>query len=126
MVIYVVMNTVLIQTFPKDFAGVAGSFVQVLFQIGAAIGNAAQAGFLGAHTDSVKQGEALADWTTSRNSFFFTSAVIAASGVAFALLFRHDLMPKDALEDQTVAAEAEREGARDAEARHVDAVTTIN
>ncbi|BEJ04995.1 hypothetical protein CcaverHIS641_0208120 [Cutaneotrichosporon cavernicola] len=126
MVIYVIMNTVLIQTFPQDFAGVAGSFVQVLFQIGAAIGNAAQAGFLGAHTDSAKQGEALADWTTSRNSFFFTSAVIGASGVAFALLFRHDLMPKAGLEDQTVAAEAEREGARDAEARQVHAVPTIN
>lgn len=45
----------------------------------------------------------------------------------FAILFRHDRMPKAALEDQTVAAEAAREGVRDAEARRgSDGVPTIN
>ncbi len=126
MVIYVVMNTNLIQTFPQEFAGVAGSFVQVLFQVGAALGNAAQAGFLGSHKDADAQGAALADWKRSRDSFFFTSAVIAASGIAFAVLFRHDRMPKTALEDQTAAAETAREGARDAEARRSDSVLTIH
>lgn len=114
-------STNLIQTFPQEFAGVAGSFVQVLFQIGAAVGNAAQAGFLG----TGKSEAALADWTGSRNSFFFTSSVIAASGILFALLFRHDKMPAVSPKDDTAGAEEQRENGLDAEARAKD-VPTIN
>lgn len=85
------------QTFPEEFAGVGGSFVQVLFQVGAAIGNAAQAGFLTSGDGT------LADWTGSRNSFFFTSGVIAASGIIFAVWFRHDKMPQSTPLDETPA-----------------------
>ncbi|KLT38894.1 MFS general substrate transporter [Cutaneotrichosporon oleaginosum] len=126
MTIYVVMNTNLIQTFPQGFAGVAGSFVQVLFQVGAAIGNAAQAGFLGSHTNPAEQSVALADWKRSRDSFFFTSAVIAASGIAFAVLFRHDRMSNVVATNENAAAEAQREAARDAEARQSSDVPIIN
>lgn len=100
--------------------------MQVLFQIGAAVGNAAQAGFLGSHTHATKEGEALADWTGSRNSFFFTSAVIGSSGLVFAIFFRHDQMTRTAAVDETTTAEAAREEALDAEARRSGEIPTVN
>lgn len=126
MIIYVALNTLLVQAFPSGFAGVAGSFVQVLFQVGGTIGNAALAGFLRSpspsktSTDGDVNANPLEDWTRSRNGFIFISCVMAASGAAFALLWRQDKVAgteASGAGDETAAAEATREAGRDVEAR---------
>lgn len=100
MFIFIGMNTSIIQSFPPEFAGVAGSFTQVIFQIGAVIGIAVQAGLL-------STGNGITDWTGSKNSYFFTSAYVLLTGVVFVIFFRQDKMP--VLEDRESAkVEAEK------------------
>ncbi|XAO26332.1 hypothetical protein I312_105169 [Cryptococcus bacillisporus CA1280] len=96
MVVFVGMNTSIIQAFPLEFAGVGGSFANIIFQIGGVIGIAVQDGLVGTGAD------AAASWTGSRNSYFFTGAYIMLTGLVFLVWYRQRLMPK--LEGPVVAA----------------------
>ncbi|KAL0246983.1 hypothetical protein I308_104015 [Cryptococcus tetragattii IND107] len=96
MVIFVGMNTSIIQAFPLEFAGVGGSFANIIFQIGGVIGIAVQDGLVGTGAD------ASTSWTGSRNSYFFTGAYIMLTGLVFLVWYRQKLMPK--LEGPVVAA----------------------
>ena len=78
---------VVIQSFPLEFAGVGGSFAQILFQIGGVIGIAVQAGLIATGDGT------LADWTGSKNSYFFTSGYIMFTGIVFVLWYRQEKMP---------------------------------
>lgn len=98
MFIFIGMNTSIIQSFPPQYAGVAGSFTQVIFQVGAVVGIAVQAGLL-------STGDGITDWTGSKNSYFFTSAYILLTGVVFVIFYRQDKMP--ILQDLSVQAEPE-------------------
>jgi hypothetical protein len=42
MIVFIGMNTMIIQSFPLEFAGVGGSFANVIFQVGGVIGIAIQ------------------------------------------------------------------------------------
>lgn len=81
MFIFIGMNTAVIQSFPQEFAGVGGSFVQVVFQVGGVVGIAVQSGLL-------STGNGITDWTGSKNSYFFTSAYILLTGLVFVIFFR--------------------------------------
>ncbi|KIR24604.1 efflux protein EncT [Cryptococcus deuterogattii 99/473] len=88
MVVFVGMNTSIIQAFPLEFAGVGGSFANIIFQIGGVIGIAVQDGLVGTGAD------AATSWTGSKNSYFFTGAYIMLTGVVFLVWYRQKLMPK--------------------------------
>ncbi|EIW69864.1 hypothetical protein TREMEDRAFT_68333 [Tremella mesenterica DSM 1558] len=87
MIVFIGMNTLIIQAFPIEFAGVGGSFANVIFQVGAVIGIAVQAGLLGTGDGTIQ------DWTGSKNSYFFTSAYIMLTGLIFVLWYRPEKMP---------------------------------
>lgn len=89
-------STSIIQAFPLEFAGVGGSFANIIFQIGGVIGIAVQDGLVGTGAD------ASTSWTGSRNSYFFTGAYIMLTGLVFLVWYRQKLMPK--LEGPVVAA----------------------
>jgi hypothetical protein len=82
MLIFIGINTSIIQSFPVEFAGVAGSFAQVVFTIGSVAGVAIQAGLLAT-------GEGGKDWTGDRNAYIFVSAYTLAAGILCAIFFRH-------------------------------------
>ncbi|OCF75874.1 hypothetical protein I204_03170 [Kwoniella mangroviensis CBS 8886] len=72
---YISANTCIIQAFPISYAGISGSFANVIFQIGGVIGVAIQAGLLNTGDGTLE------DWTGSKNSYFFAGAVIVSSGL---------------------------------------------
>ncbi|OXM77898.1 efflux protein EncT [Cryptococcus neoformans Bt63] len=88
MIVFVGMNTSIIQAFPLEFAGVGGSFANIIFQIGGVIGIAVQDGLVGTGPD------AATSWTGSKNSYFFTGGYIMATGLVFVMWYRQKLMPK--------------------------------
>jgi hypothetical protein len=81
------MNTVIIQSFPLEFAGIGGSFANVIFQIGGVIGIAIQAGLIATGDGTVE------DWVGSRNGYFFTSGYVIFTGIVFVLWYRQEKMP---------------------------------
>ncbi|WWD02252.1 hypothetical protein V865_000290 [Kwoniella europaea PYCC6329] len=72
---YISANTCIIQAFPISYAGISGSFANVIFQIGGVVGVAIQAGLLNTGDGTLE------DWTGSKNSYFFGGAVIIFSGL---------------------------------------------
>lgn len=89
MVVFIGMNTSIIQSFPLEFAGVGGAFAQIIFQIGGVIGIAIQAGLISTGDGTIE------DWTGSKNSYFFTSAYILATGIIFVIFYRQVKMPNN-------------------------------
>jgi hypothetical protein len=89
MIIFIGMNTSIIQAFPIEFAGVGGSFANIIFQIGGVIGIAIQAGLISTGDGTIE------DWTGSKNSYFFTGAYILATGLIFVLWFRQAKLPSN-------------------------------
>ncbi len=87
MIIFIGMNTNIIQAFPLEFAGVGGSFANIIFQIGAVIGISVQAGLI-----STGDGT-LTDWTGSQNSYYFTGGYVLFTGLVFPFLFKQAKMP---------------------------------
>jgi MFS family permease len=87
MIVFIGMNTAIIQSFPVEFAGVGGSFANILFQVGGVIGIAVQAGLISTGDGTIE------DWTGSANSYYFTSAYIMATGIIFVLWYRQEKMP---------------------------------
>lgn len=81
MLIFIGVNCAIIQSFPVQFAGVAGSFAQVVFTIGSVVGIAVQSGL-------VATGSGGTDWTGDRNAYIFMSAYCIAAGALFGALFR--------------------------------------
>lgn len=88
MIVFISMNTMLIQSFPLASAGIGGSFANVVFQIGGVIGIAVQAGLIATGDGTVQ------DWVGSRNGYFFTSGYILATGLLFVVWYRQEKMPK--------------------------------
>lgn len=87
MIVFIGMNTMIIQSFPLEYAGVGGSFANVIFQIGGVIGIAVQAGLIATGDGSLE------DWTGSQNGYFFTSGYILFTGLVFVLWYRQEKMP---------------------------------
>lgn len=85
-VIFIGMNTALIQAFPLEFAGVGGSFANVIFQLGGIVGIAVQTALVAGdgHVD---------DWKGTQNSYFFSAGWILAAGITFVLWYRQSKMP---------------------------------
>ncbi|WVQ95586.1 hypothetical protein IAU59_002683 [Kwoniella sp. CBS 9459] len=88
MIIFIGMNTSIIQAFPLEFAGVGGSFANIIFQVGGVIGISVQAGLLSTGDGTIE------DWTGSRNGYFFTGGYILFTGLVFLLWFNQSKMPK--------------------------------
>lgn len=86
MIVFISANTLIIQAFPLEFAGVGGSFANVVFQIGGVVGIAIQTGLL-------DTGSGALDWTGSKNGFIFTSAYTLFCGIVFCLWYRQEKMP---------------------------------
>lgn len=78
---FVGTSTALTQAFPVEFAGVGGSFAQVVFQVFGVLGLAVQTALLGT-------GKGVDDWTGSRNGYLFTSAYALVAGLVFLVSFR--------------------------------------
>lgn len=91
--LFVAVQSNLIQAFPVESAGVAGSVCQVLFQVGGVIGIAIQTGL-----DSV--GDGLQDWKGTQAGFGFVTGLVALLGLIFVIFFRQDKVPTD--EDEQV------------------------
>lgn len=89
MIIFIGMNTNIIQSFPLEFAGIGGAFSQIIFQIGGVIGIAIQAGLIATGDGTIE------DWTGSQNSYYFTSAYILATGIIFVIFYRQVNMPNN-------------------------------
>ena len=87
MIVFIGMNTSIIQAFPLEFAGIGGSFANIIFQIGGVIGISVQSGLLATGNGTIN------DWTASQNSYYFTGAYILFTGFCFILLFRQQKMP---------------------------------
>jgi hypothetical protein len=81
------MNTCIIQAFPLEFAGIGGSFANIVFQIGGVIGISVQAGLIATGNGTIT------DWTGSKNSYFFTGAYILLTGAIFPIWYRQAKMP---------------------------------
>ncbi|WOO83271.1 Drug resistance protein [Vanrija pseudolonga] len=90
MIVFIGMNTTLIQAFPLEFAGVGGSFANVIFQIGGIIGIAVQTALI-----STGDGQ-IDDWKGTQNGYFFSSGWILATGIIFGLWYRQSKMPQHA------------------------------
>ncbi|WVQ63136.1 uncharacterized protein L199_001287 [Kwoniella botswanensis] len=88
MIVFIGMNTSIIQAFPLEFAGVGGSFANIIFQVGGVIGISVQAGLINTGNGTIE------DWTGSKNSYFFTGAYILFTGVVFVAWYRQSKMPK--------------------------------
>ncbi|KAL1405759.1 hypothetical protein Q8F55_007432 [Vanrija albida] len=87
MIVFIGMNTTLIQAFPLEFAGVGGSFAQVIFQIGGIIGIAVQTALIATGDGHID------DWKGTQNGYFFSSGWILATGLVFVLWYRQHKMP---------------------------------
>ncbi|KAK1926913.1 major facilitator superfamily domain-containing protein [Papiliotrema laurentii] len=87
MLVFLGMQTNVIQSFPLEFAGIGGSFAQIIFQIGGVIGIAVQAGLIATGDGT------LTDWTGSKNGYFFTGAYVMVTGIIFFLWYRQEKMP---------------------------------
>ncbi|WWD20594.1 hypothetical protein CI109_105070 [Kwoniella shandongensis] len=87
MIIFIGMNTSIIQAFPLEFAGIGGSFANIIFQVGGVIGISVQAGLLSTGDGTIE------DWTGSKNSYFFTGGYILFTGIVFVLWYRQSKMP---------------------------------
>jgi hypothetical protein len=72
--------------FPVEFAGVGGSFTQVVFQIGGVVGIAVQAALVG------NTPEDQVVWDGSKNSYFFSGAYVLATGLFFVIFYRQSKM----------------------------------
>lgn len=79
--------TLQIQSFPVEFAGVGGSFAQIIFQVGAVIGISVQQGLLSTGNGTIQ------DWTGSKNGYFFTAAYMMTTGLIFVIFYRQRKMP---------------------------------
>jgi len=66
-----------------EFAGVGGSFANIIFQVGGVVGIAIQQGLLTTVYGSPT------DWTGSKNGYF-SSAWILATGLLFGVLYRQN------------------------------------
>ncbi|ORX41180.1 putative efflux protein EncT [Kockovaella imperatae] len=88
MIIFIGTNTNIIMSFPLEFAGIGGSFANIIFQIGGVIGIAVQAGLLSTGNGTIQ------DWTGSRNSYFFTGGYVLAAGAIFLAWYRQSKMPR--------------------------------
>lgn len=86
MIVFIGMNTSLVMSFPIEFAGVGGSFTNVVFQVFGVVGIAIQQGLLAT-------GEGPDDWTGARNGYFFSSAWILVTGILFMILYRQTKAP---------------------------------
>ncbi|WRT70551.1 uncharacterized protein IL334_007549 [Kwoniella shivajii] len=87
MIVFIGMNTSIIQAFPLEFAGVGGSFANIIFQVGGVIGISIQAGLISTGDGTIE------DWTGSKNSYFFTGAYILFTGLVFLVWFKPHKMP---------------------------------
>ncbi|TXT11268.1 hypothetical protein VHUM_02019 [Vanrija humicola] len=85
---YIGTNTAIIQSFPREFAGVGGSFAAVIYQIGGVIGIAVQAALL-----PTGGGVAGHVWAGYAHGYYFTSGVMVAIGLLFLVWFRPEKMP---------------------------------
>ncbi|KAL1410691.1 hypothetical protein Q8F55_001633 [Vanrija albida] len=85
-VVFIGMNTAIIQAFPLEFAGVGGSFANVVFQLGGIVGVAVQTALVAA--DGEVDG-----WRGTQNSYFFAGGWVLAVGVVFVLWYKQDKMP---------------------------------
>ncbi|TXT12792.1 hypothetical protein VHUM_01193 [Vanrija humicola] len=81
MVVFVGINTAMIQSFPIEFAGVGGSFANVVFQVGGVAAIAIQSGLRSA-------GGAADDWRGYTYGYIFVSCFILFTGLVFALWYR--------------------------------------
>jgi MFS family permease len=88
MIAFIGMNTALVQSFPLEFAGVGGSFANVIFQVAGVIGIAIQQALLATGNPAD-----LEDWTGSQNGYFFSSAYIMATGIVFSIFYRQAKAP---------------------------------
>lgn len=73
---------------PIEFAGIGGSFAQIIFQVGGVIGVAIQAGLISTGDGTLE------DWTGSKNGYFFTSGYILLTGFIFMLWYKQEKMPE--------------------------------
>lgn len=101
MLVFIGMNTAIIQSFPREYAGVGGSVAQVVFQIGGVVGIAIQAGLVSTGDGTVT------DWTGDRNGYIFVSVYMLAAGILFAVLYRQ---PKAEKADEESSIEQASEG----------------
>jgi hypothetical protein len=85
MIVFIGMQTSIIQSFPLENAGTGGSVAQIIFQIGGVVGIAVQAGFL--------TGKGLEDWKSSSDSFWFSGALILFTGLVFGLWYKQEKAP---------------------------------
>lgn len=99
MLVYIGMNTAIIQSFPREFAGIGGSVAQVVFMIGGVVGIAIQAGLV-----STGNGE-VTDWTGDRNAYIFVSAYMLAAGVLFVAFYRQPPAEKEEEESTALSIE---------------------
>ncbi|WVQ78085.1 hypothetical protein IAT38_000166 [Cryptococcus sp. DSM 104549] len=88
MIIFIGMNTSIIQAFPLEFAGIGGSFANIVFQVGSVVGISVQAGLLATGDGTIE------DWTGSKNSYFFLGAYVMATGLIFIAWYRQGKVPK--------------------------------
>ncbi len=88
MIVFIGMNTTIIQAFPLEFAGVGGSFANIIFQVGGVIGISVQAGLISTGDGTIQ------DWTGSKWSYIFTGAYIMVTGAVFLVWYRQSKMPK--------------------------------
>ena len=88
MLIFIGMNTMIIQSFPTEFAGTGSAFALLTLQVSGVAGVAVQQGLLGTGDGTVQ------DWVGSRNGYFFTSGYVLFTGIVFFIFYRQDRMPK--------------------------------
>jgi hypothetical protein len=87
MIVFIGMNTSIIQAFPLQYAGIGGSFANIIFQVGGVIGIAVQSGLLGTGNGTIQ------DWEGSKNSYFFTGAYIMLTGLIFLVWYKPSKAP---------------------------------
>ncbi|WWC87529.1 uncharacterized protein L201_002419 [Kwoniella dendrophila CBS 6074] len=88
LICYIGMNTSIIQAFPLEFAGIGGSFANIVFQVGSVVGISIQAAIVASGSKSLE------DWTGSKNSYFFSGGYILFTGLVFLIWYRQSKMPK--------------------------------
>ncbi|WVQ78123.1 hypothetical protein IAT38_000204 [Cryptococcus sp. DSM 104549] len=88
MTVFIGMNTSIIQAFPIEFAGIGGSFSNIIFQVGSVVGTSIQAGLLATGDGTVQ------DWTGSKNSYFFSGGYVMATGIIFFLGYKQSKVPQ--------------------------------
>ncbi|WVR08470.1 hypothetical protein IAU60_005525 [Kwoniella sp. DSM 27419] len=90
MIVFIGMNTTIIQAFPLEFAGVGGSFANIIFQIGGVIGISIQGALLSTGDGTIQ------DWEGSKNGYWFTTGYILLTSLVFVLTYRQHKMPQHA------------------------------